>query len=95
MKEIMKRLIAISTILEKEYPKKDKIIVSVQELSGLDLGILSSTQENSVKKHMILTNGILQQYPIKTFDDYVLISDDHLNKLLKSIKQLCLSLCSD
>lgn len=92
---MMKKLTTILTILEKDWSKKDKIIMSFGELSGLDLGLLSSMQKNSIQKHVIFANSILRQYPIKTFDDYALISDDHLNKLLKSIKRLCVSLCGD
>jgi len=82
------------TILNENIPKKDKVIKCFSVISGIDISSLRSDQENNINKQLIAINRILKQYPIKTFDDYALISDNHLNKLLKNIKQVCLIFCN-
>jgi uncharacterized Fe-S cluster-containing MiaB family protein len=90
MNEIM---LKIMTILDEKIPKKDKVIKCFNATSGLEISALSSDQKNSIYKQISASNRILKQYPIKTYDDYALISDNHLNKLLKNIKQVCLIFC--
>lgn len=82
------KLTAVIGILATDLPKKDKLVLSRQQLSGLDITNIDTVTKKHVTKHILEMNDITTQYPIKTDDDYVMISDVHLNKLLKSIKQL-------
>ncbi len=86
-------MVKIAITLEETISKKDKVIKCFNTISGLEISALRSGQQSSIKKQILLINGVLQQYPIKTHEDYSLISDYHLNKLLKNIKQICLIFC--
>lgn len=78
----------IVTILEEKISKKDKVIKCFIVASGLEISALSLDQQNRIYKQLSIVNGILKQYPIKTYDDYSLISDSHLNQLIKSIRRI-------
>jgi 3-hydroxy-3-methylglutaryl CoA synthase len=86
-------ILKLATILDEKLSKKDKVIKCFSAMSGLEISALSSDQKNSINKQLLAINGILKQYPIKTYDDYSLISDNHLNKLLKNIKRVGLIFC--
>jgi hypothetical protein len=86
-------MVKIAITLEKRISKKDIVIKCFNEISGLEISALSADQQSGINKKILAINGILKQYPIKTYDDYSLISDYHLNKLLKNIKQICLIFC--
>lgn len=72
---LLRRIENIQQQLSSHQPKKDKIIAALEELSGLELDSLNSSIQNIIKKHLIAINQILRQYPIKTFDNYQLISE--------------------
>jgi len=86
-------LLTYATILDEKLSKKDTIIKLLNITSGFDITVLSAEQKNAISTQLLAMNRILAHYPIKTYDDYALLSENHLNKLLKSLKQLCLILC--
>ena len=88
MKDLLSRLIAISAILEMNVPKEDKIVLSWQKLSGLDLTEISDTTNTFIIRQMQASNAIMMRYPIKTFDDYTMLSEADKDKLLRIIKRL-------
>jgi hypothetical protein len=85
-----KRFLKVMSMLEEDFPKKDKVIKCLSEFSGLEIDSLSLARRHRLAKKMAAINEILKQYSIKTFDDYALISTHHLDKLLKNIKQISL-----
>jgi len=96
MTEIEMRINTITHILATEPSKIGKMAKSLQALHGLDFTHLNNKKKNSIYKHMTDYNKIMEKYPtIKTQDDYHLISDIDLSKILKSIQQLCIKLLID
>ena len=89
MNELVPKLTAI---LKEMASKKEAVIKCFSTMSGLEISALSSDQKRRITEQFLAINEILKKYPIKTHDDYSLISDNHLNKLLKNIKQICLIL---
>ena len=95
MNETLKKIAAVAILLDKHLYKKDKVVKCLHELSGMDITALSQVYKDRLCKHLISINGILGQYPINTDDDYKLVSDKDLDRLLKKIKQICATLCQD
>lgn len=96
MNELQSRINSVIQILTSDISKADKIVAAFRTLSGTDITHLSSQKTQYVYRHIIASNKIMARYPtIKNYDDYAIISDADLNKLLKSIKQLCLKLLND
>lgn len=83
------RLTDITEILNSDLPKHKKITLSCHRLSGLDITNMVPAIEQIFAKHLYEMNSIVACYPIYTWDDYALIAEVHLNKMLKSIKRLC------
>ncbi|MCB0439610.1 MAG: hypothetical protein KDD20_12795 [Mangrovimonas sp.] len=76
-------------ILLKDIPNKDKIISASQRLSGLELHKLSVPIKRKFKQELSHLNSIITQYPIKTFDDYELISIAHLQEMVDTLMRIC------
>jgi 3-hydroxy-3-methylglutaryl CoA synthase len=86
-------LLKYTAILDEKLSKKDTIIKLFTLTSGLDITAFSEEKKNAISARLLAMNKILGRYPIKTYDDYALFSETHLNELLKNIKQLCLIFC--
>jgi hypothetical protein len=54
----------------------------------LILSDLAPAMQQALEQYLVNSNDILQQYPIKTFDDYQMISDQHIQKLLTYAKKI-------
>ena len=80
-------------ILDEKLSKKETIMKLLTITSGFDITELSAEKKNVISARLLAMNRVLGQYPIKTWDDYALLSEKHLNKLLKNLKQLCLICC--
>lgn len=88
------RIGIMEKILSSTDPKKDRIINASHVFSGLELTQLDPNTRNKLNKNLIKLNSILLQYPIKTFDDYNLIISVHLDKMIRTLKKICLILRS-
>ena len=88
------RISITEKILSGIHSKKDKIINASQLFSGLELTQLDPATRNKLNKNLIKLNSILSQYPIKTFDDYNLITRIHLDKMITILKKICFILKS-
>lgn len=86
-------LLKYVAILDEKLSKKDTIMKLLTITSGFDITALSAERENAINTQLLAINRVLGHYPIKTWDDYALLSESHLNKLLKNLKQLCLICC--
>jgi hypothetical protein len=96
MNEIQIRINFIIQLLAGDLSKSDKVIETSQAFSGMDITHFTEEKQQSVYKYIITTNKIMAKYPtIKSYDDYKIITDIDLNKLLKSVQQLCLKLLNE
>lgn len=96
MNELQTRINSIIQILASELSKANKVTSALQAFSGLDITHFSSQKTKSVYKHITTVNSVAARYPIiKSYEDYEIITDKDLNKILKSIQQLCLKLLLD
>lgn len=93
MNELQERINRVTQVLAEDLPKHSKATTAMQTFSGLDITHFNNHQKNCIYKYMTAMNEITAHYPtIKTNDDYKIISETHLNKILKNIQQLCLKL---
>lgn len=96
MNELQIKINSITQILSSDSSKLNKVVMSLQGFSGLDITNFSSKKKKSLYKYMAIINSITSHYPtIKTYDDYKIISDADLGELLKNVQQLCLKLLID
>jgi hypothetical protein len=96
MNELQTRINSITQILASDLPKSKKAIASLQAFSGLDITHFNHKKKESVYKYLSTLNAVVARYPtIKTYDDYNIMTDVDLNKILKSIQQICLKLLID
>jgi hypothetical protein len=93
MNDLQKRINTITQILADDLPKHNKVTEAMQAFSGLDITHFNNQQEKNIYKHMSTINAITAGYAtIKTSDDYKIMSEIHLNEILKNVQQLCLKL---
>jgi hypothetical protein len=83
------KVLAMEKILVGELPKKEKIIQASQQLSGLELNKLTARVLKKVEREFVELNAILNQYCIKTFEDYSQISGRHLDTMLRGLNRVC------
>jgi hypothetical protein len=96
MNDLQTRINNITQLLSGESSKQNKVVMSLQSFSGLDITHFNNQQMKNIHKYMSAINEITSQYSsIRTYDDYSIISDPHINKILKNIQQLCLKLLID
>jgi ribosomal protein S13 len=95
MTDLQTRINAIIQILANDLPKADKVVASLKAFSGLDITHFNSHQNESINKYLTKINNITARYPIKTDDDYKILSNADLSKILKSVQKLCLNLLVD
>lgn len=56
--------------------------------ADVDLGVLKSKHRKKLLDNIVVVNVILARYPIKTFDDYVLIDTADLKGILAAFKDI-------
>ena len=96
MNELQIKINSITQILSSESSKLNKVVMSLQGFSGLDITHFSNKKMKSMHKHMATINSITSHYPnIKTYDDFKIIPDTDLDEILKNVQQLCLKLLID
>jgi iron uptake system EfeUOB component EfeO/EfeM len=96
MNELQAKIDSVIQILASDLSKANKLIAALQTLSGTDITHLSSQKKQCIYRQMNTSNKIIARYPtIKDYDDYAIISDADLNKLLKSVEQLCFKLLNE
>jgi hypothetical protein len=96
MNDIQIRINTFIQTLTNNETKASKVITSLQAFSGMDITHFNKKKTNSVYKYLATINSIVARYPIiKTNDDYQFMSDADLDKILKTIQQLCLKLLID
>ncbi len=96
MNDLQTRINTFIQSLASNETKAGKVVASLQAFSGMEITNFNKKKTNSVYKYLVTINSIVARYPIiKTNDDYQCMSDADLDKILKSIQQLCLKLLID
>jgi len=96
MNEIQIRINSIIRVLASDLSTADKYKEIAPSFSGMDITHFTEKQKQHVYKYMTTANKIMARYPtIRTGDDYKIITDSDLNKLLKNVQQFCLKLLND
>ena len=95
MNELNQKINLVIQALASEQIKPTKIVAACKNFSGLDMTNFSKKKKNFVHQHFGEINSITSQYNIKTEDDYKIIAEPDLDKILKNIQQLCLKLLID
>ena len=96
MNELQIKINSITQILSGESSKLNKVVMSLQGFSGLDITHFNSKKMKSLHKYMGTINSITSHYPaITTYDDFKIIPDTDLDEILKNVQQLCLKLLID
>ena len=92
MNELHLKINLVTQALSSDQAKPNKVVSALKNFSGLDMTNFSKKMMNTIHQHFGEINSITSQYKIKTEDDYKIITDNDLNKILKNIQQLCLKL---
>lgn len=95
MNELALKINLVTQSLASTQTKPNKVVAALKSFSGLDMTNFNKKKMNSIHQHFGEINCITAQYKIATDDDYQIISDIHLDKILKTIQQLCLKLIID
>lgn len=70
-------------------PAHAKVHNLLLALKGMVLSSLPFNMRMSVESVMVKNQQIFNRYPIETFEDYQLISEEELNEILLNISGLC------
>jgi hypothetical protein len=70
-------------------PSYEKVHNSLLALKGMGLSSIPTKTQKSVESVMLKIQQVFNRYPIKTFEDYQLISEEELNEILQNISGLC------
>ncbi len=92
MNELQLKINNITNILASDLPKHQKALSALQQFSGLDITHFCKAAKRSINKHLGAVNEIVSHYPTISDNNYHIISDKHLNDMLKNIQLLCLNL---
>ncbi|OGT22899.1 MAG: hypothetical protein A3C55_06830 [Gammaproteobacteria bacterium RIFCSPHIGHO2_02_FULL_42_13] len=96
MNGIQQRVNTITRLLGADLPLPKKVTESLKAFSGTDITHVPAHHKKSIYHFLHTVNTITARYPfIKTDEDYSLISEADLNKILKNIQRLCLKLLVD
>ena len=96
MNDLQIRINTFIQSLASNETKASKVVESLQAFSGMEITNFNKQKTNSIYKYLTTLNSIMARYPIiKTNDDYQFMSDADLDKILKTIQQLCLQLLVD
>jgi hypothetical protein len=93
MCDLTQRLLKMQQAFHSKQPAyqryKDAMCAATNQLILSDL---TPMMRKELEQHLVASNHILQQYPIKTFDDYQMISKQHMKQLLDYAKKIYQSL---
>jgi len=70
-------------------PSYKKVHNSLLAFKGMVLSSIPSKTQKSVESVMLRNQQVFNRYPIRTFEDYQLISEEELNEILLNISGLC------
>jgi len=86
---LIQRLIKMQQAFNSEQPAhrryRDAMSAAIDKLILSDL---PKPLRNPLEQHLVTMNNILLRYPIKTFEDYQMISRKHIRQLLDEAKKI-------
>jgi hypothetical protein len=74
---------------DQAMPSYEKVHNSLLAFKGMVLSSIPTKTQKSLESVMLRIQQVFNCYPIKTFEDYQLISEEELNKILLNISGLC------
>jgi hypothetical protein len=74
---------------DQVMPTYEKVHYSLLAFKGMVLSSIPTKTQKSVESVMLKIQQVFNRYPIKTFEDYQLISEEELNEILLNISGLC------
>ena len=74
---------------DQAMPAYEKVHNSLLAFKGMVLSSIPTKTQKSVESVMLKIQQVFNRYPIKTFEDYQLISEEELNEILLNISGLC------
>ena len=74
---------------DQDMPSYKKVHHSLFAFKGMVLSSIPMKTQKSVESTMLRNQRVFDRYPIKTFEDYQLISEEELNEILLNISSLC------
>jgi hypothetical protein len=80
---------AQAVINNQSMPAHEKVQKSLLAFKGIVLSSIPSKTQKSVESVMLRIQQVFNRYPIKTFEDYQLISQEELNEILLDVSGLC------
>ena len=88
-KEKQRALKAQIVLDNQTMPVHEKVHNALLAFKGLVLSSIPSNTQKSVEPLLLRIQHVFNRYPIKTFEDYQLISEEELNEILLNISSLC------
>jgi len=89
MNDLSQRLIKMQRAFNSKQPTHQRYRNAMCAATNqLVLSDLTPSIRKALEQQLVASNNILQQYPIKTFDDYQIISEQHMEKLLGYAKKV-------
>jgi len=90
------RINLITQLLASELALPEKVTACLKAFSGMEITHVEEKKKKSLYHFLNTSNEITAHYPfIKTDEDYSLIPEADLNKILKNIQRLCLKLLAN
>lgn len=86
---LSEKVMNMERILLDDLPKVEKITQAAGAISGLELTKLTTSVRRNVERQLVFFNTILQEYNVKTCDDYIKIASVHLDKIIQMFKRVC------
>lgn len=87
---VKQRALKAQMVLNNQaLPAYEKVHNSLLAFKGMVLSSLPIKMRMSVESVMVKTQQIFNRYPIETFEDYQLISEEELKDILLNISGLC------
>ena len=74
---------------DQAMPSYKKVHNSLLAFKGMVLSSIPPKTQKSVEFVMLRNQQVFNRYPITTFEDYQLISEEELNEILLNISGLC------
>lgn len=88
--KVKQRALKAQMVLNNQaMPAHEKVHNSLLAFKDMVLSSIPSKTQKSVESTMLRNQRVFDRYPIKTFEDYQLISEEELNEILLNISRLC------
>jgi hypothetical protein len=80
---------ALAILDSKGMLAHEKVHKSLLAFNDMTISSIPPATKKSLESVMVGIQRILDRYPIKTFEDYQVISEDELNEIVLNLSGLC------